>query len=443
MGASSNSACSFATGTADRFVAGGIGHPAAANAGRRRAGRSLRSMAAVRAARMTSALCRTSGLGQGTALGGWIATRLDPNVLRHMCADRPVVLVSGTNGKTTTTTMLAAAVAARFGSVLHNASGSNMPQGLVSALVAGAPQVPAVLEVDELYLATVAEAARPAVLVLLNLTRDQLHRTQETARVARSFTRAVREHPTAVVVANADDPAVVAAVAAVRSARVQWVSTGWDWTGDSLACPACGDRLRRRTASWWCPCGLRRPEPDWVLDHGILDGPPGVRTPLRTALPGGVNRANGALAVAAATAMGCPPWQSAAAVCAIREVSGRYGVREIAGVHARLLLAKNPAGWAATVDVLHPGRPVLLVLNARGPDGRDTSWLWDVPVEHLGARRVLVSGERAADLATRLCYAEIATEVFADPLRALAAAGGHVDVVANYTAFCELRRVGR
>lgn len=95
------------------------------------------------------------------------------------------------------------------------------------------------------------------------------------------------------------------------------------------------------------------------------------------------------------------------------------------------------------MDALEAAGPALLVLNARGADGRDTSWIWDAPVERLRGRRVLVSGERAADLATRLRYAEISTESFADPRGALVAAGPQVDVVANYTAFCESRRAAR
>ena len=108
---------------------------------------------------------------------------------------------------------------------------------------------------------------------------------------------------------------------------------------------------------------------------------------------------------------------------------------------ARLLLAKNPAGWLEVFDVLRPPPvPVVVAINARIADGRDPSWLWDVPFERLAGRLVVASGERARDLAVRLRYASVEHGLEPDPVAAIAAAGGpSVDVVANYTSFQSLR----
>jgi UDP-N-acetylmuramyl tripeptide synthase len=122
-------------------------------------------------------------------------------------------------------------------------------------------------------------------------------------------------------------------------------------------------------------------------------------------------------------------------------VAGRYAVVHRGSQRLRLLLAKNPAGWAGMLSMLDAARPLLVIINAREADGRDTSWLWDVPFEQLSTRPLVASGERAADLGVRLSYAGLEHHTVADPLAALAALpAGELDVVANYTAFHHLRR---
>ena len=113
-----------------------------------------------------------------------------------------------------------------------------------------------------------------------------------------------------------------------------------------------------------------------------------------------------------------------------------------AGVAARLLLAKNPAGWAELLDLLDGGKePVVIGINARVADGHDPSWLWDVDFERLGGRLVVATGERRRDLAVRLRYAGVAHMTVADQLEALGApVAASVDYVGNYTAFQDLRR---
>ena len=106
-----------------------------------------------------------------------------------------------------------------------------------------------------------------------------------------------------------------------------------------------------------------------------------------------------------------------------------------------MLLAKNPAGGAETLLLIDPARAVLIVINAREADGRDTSWLWDVPFEKLSCPVIVASGERAADLGVRLSYAGRDHRTEPDPVAALALLPpGSIDVVANYTAFHQLKR---
>jgi UDP-N-acetylmuramyl tripeptide synthase len=147
------------------------------------------------------------------------------------------------------------------------------------------------------------------------------------------------------------------------------------------------------------------------------------------------------MALTVATLLGADPDRAAAAMGEVDEVVGRYASVRVGGQQARLLLAKNPAGWLEVFDVLRPPPlPVVVVINARIADGRDPSWLWDVPFERLAGRQVVASGERGRDLAVRLRYAGIAHRYEADPVQAIAAADGpSVDVVANYTSFQDLR----
>jgi UDP-N-acetylmuramyl tripeptide synthase len=386
---------------------------------------------AVRAARALSALSRRVGAGEGGVVGGRVALALAPGTLRCLAAGRRVVLVTGTNGKTTTAHLLAAALRTA-GPVAHNATGANMADGVTAALIAAPDARDAVLEVDELHLPRVLGQVDPAVVVLLNLTRDQLDRGTEVAGVARVVRSALATGP-AVVVANRDDPVVAGLARGLP--RVVWVSPGRGWAQDGAPCPVCGDHP---AGAGGCPPAL--PPAAWTLRGNAVDGPTG-RTDLALRLPGRFNEGNAAMALAAAAALGVAPAVAAAAMVGVRTVAGRYDVVEREGRRLRLLLAKNPAGWQETLPLLGADAPVVLAVNAHEADGRDTSWLWDVPFERLPPAPVVAAGEMAADVGLRLSYAGVPHRTVADPLAALRTLPpGPVTVVANYTAFLALRR---
>ncbi|MGH3823832.1 MAG: MurT ligase domain-containing protein, partial [Pseudonocardiaceae bacterium] len=393
--------------------------------------------AAVQAGLATASLSRLLGLGAGSIIGGRITLGLDRHALQRLAAGRRVVLVSGTNGKTTTSHLVAAAVRTA-GRVAHNAGGSNMADGAVAALADALDAEYAVIEVDELHLAAVAEAVDPAVVVLLNFTRDQLDRATEVSVIAAAVGQALARQPHTVVVANADDPMVVSA--ATLATRSVWVAAGASWLGDATTCPCCGRTLTFTDSGWTCECSLARPTPDWWIDEGKACTADAV-FPLNIQLPGQVNLSNAAMALAAVEALGVPADQAASALREVTAVAGRYAVVHRGPQDLRLLLAKNPAGWAGMSSMLSEPWPLLVIINAREADGRDTSWLWDVPFEQFSDRQVVASGERAADLGVRLSYAGLDHQTVVDPLAALATLpAGEVDVVANYTAFHQLRR---
>lgn len=408
----------------------------ASSAARRRG---LWSRFAVSCGQGVAGLSRRAGLGGGSIIGGRVTLALHPGALGALSAGRDVIMVSGTNGKTTTSHMLAAAL--RTGEqVAHNASGSNMADGAVAALAADQDARLAVLEVDELHLPSVAARCAPSTLVLLNLNRDQLDRAAEVRSTAAAIRAAVAALPDTTIIANADDPMSVWAVEGARR-PVVWVAAGSSWRDDCPSCPRCGGLLPASRRGWGCGCGLTRPEPAWWCEAGMAHGP-GVRTELRVQLPGEVNRSNALVALAVAATMGTHPGRAGEAISGVDEVAGRYSTVSHRGREARLLLAKNPVGWVAALSMVQRPRPLLIVINAREADGRDTSWLWDVDFGCLAGRTVVASGERAADLGTRLTYADVPHRTEPDPLDALAHLPvGDVDVIANYSAFHSVRRV--
>jgi lipid II isoglutaminyl synthase (glutamine-hydrolysing) len=398
----------------------------------------LRAKVASSLSKTAAALSRAAGRGDGSVIGGWLGMKIDPDLLRHLATGRRVALVSGTNGKTTTTRLTTAALGV-LGEVATNSLGANMPTGHASALARAGHTPYAVLEVDEHYLGQVIDATSPGVIALLNLSRDQLDRAKEVAMMASLWREAIRDHD-AHVVANADDPMVVWAARA--AGHVVWVASGQRWHDDSWVCPECGSHIERPpgTGDWYCTgCDLRRPTPQWSVDGDAVVDPRGVRHPVALQLPGRINRANAATALAVAAEFGADPAQAAPRLAQVASVAGRYATVQKDGRTIRLLLAKNPAGWLEAFDMAEAA-PTLLSINARDPDGLDTSWLYDVDFSPLHGRRVLITGDRAMDLAVRLEVNEIEFEHVTSFAKALAAVPpGRLEVIANYTAFQDIR----
>ena len=390
---------------------------------------SPRTRLAARVGETVGGLSRLLRFGGGSVIGGRAILAVDPRALERLSVGHQIALVSGTNGKTTTTSLLRAALATR-GPVVTNLLGANLPPGLAAALAAGPPAAPAALEVDEAWLGRVVPQVNPVAVALLNLSRDQLDRNNEVRRLANSWRLALADRPGLVVVANADDPLVVWGAGQAR--QVIWVGAGQPWTDDAAGCPACGGRIDFLVSAWACGgCEFRRPNLDVSLDQ----------VDLNLQLPGRANRANAVMALSVAQALGVDPATAAAPMAQVAEVVGRYATVQVGEREARLLLAKNPAGWLEVFDFLRPAPvPVVVAINARIADGKDPSWLWDVPFERLQGRLVVATGERSRDLAVRLHYAEVEHVHQPDLVAAIGAAGApSVDVVANYTSFQQLR----
>lgn len=409
----------------------------------------LRLWAAVRVGDVAALASRIAGRGSGASIRGQVLTRLAPDAFTLLLQGRRVLAVSGTNGKTTTTHLLAAAIRAGLdadaGRLVTNTDGANLHYGIASALSQRPRADIAVLETDERVVSDMIAHARPEILVLLNFSRDQLDRHHEIKALGRAWRVALEAAGEAgpTIVANSSDPLVV--WSAGTAARVIWVETATAWNADGALCPACGTMLQRTAAAgrdrWRCPgCDLHQPDANYRVDGDriVLPNQKMVRPDLQ--VPGAFNVSNAACALAAAVEFGVPAERALAGMHDVTAPAGRFATAQFGKTTARLLLAKNPAGWAEALP-LATSDPVVLAIDSVAADGKDVSWLWDVDYEQLAGRRVICTGPRAQDLAVRLSYAGVDHEIQPDLRAALGERDTPVDVIATYTPFQRLLKM--
>ncbi len=405
---------------------------------------------------LASFLSKVGGFGAGETIGGAVALKVDPDLLSKVSMGRSIALVSATNGKTTTNRFLACALASKYPSVASNSGGANMASGIAHALSLAKGVDVAALEVDESWLPMMIENLKPKCVLMLNLTRDQLDRSNEVRKIAKKWKDAVSLNPEVTYIVNADDPLV--SWSAIDAKRAIYVAGGQNWTLDSKSCPNCGELIENSADGWACSgCNLKRMKPDFELsgvDGSILVSREGEKWHIETKLPGSFNRSNAAFGAVAASVMGVPLAEALRAIKNVKSVGGRYETVEFNhnNFPLRLLLAKNPAGWLEALSVVNKNNVVVLAINAREVDGRDPSWLWDVDFGVLKGAFAVVTGERARDLGVRLSYLEIdhvTIHKATDALRIAQAQAAKlnldknrpIDVIANYTAFQGLRKI--
>jgi UDP-N-acetylmuramyl tripeptide synthase len=395
-------------------------------------GSKLRSDVASKAVRAVNGLSRLTGRGSGTVVGGRVGMKIAPDLVASLAKDRTVILVSGTNGKTTTTSMVAAGWG---GVVTTNQTGANMPAGHAAALVESR-NVNVALEVDEAWLPDTVRTTTPRVVILLNLSRDQLDRASEVRQMAERWRTMLTSSldPELVVVANANDPLVV--YAAEVAAHPLWCDVPTTWLADAVSCPKCTLAISHVGTSWHCSCGFAKPLAITTTlgDELVVDG---ESIELDLAMPGEFNRSNAAMALTALHAVDVELRSAVTRINAVQSVVGRFSVRRWNGHTLQLLLAKNPSGFASMLATLaHDDADVWVSINAQIADGRDPSWLYDVPFEMLRGHRVYCLGERRLDLATRLDYAEV-TYVIVDDEETIPTSKATISLLANYTAFSD------
>jgi lipid II isoglutaminyl synthase (glutamine-hydrolysing) len=417
-----------------------------------------------------ASLSRSLGAGAGTSVPGVVIERLDPGFVRRRARMVPfTMVVSGTNGKTTTAAMLATILEAQGVRVLANASGANLFRGVAAALAtATGDEGAAVFEVDEAALPRVVEAVQPDVLVLTNVFRDQLDRFAEPEIVVRLLSGSARALPAgSALIANVDDPSLWHSVEDLHPIGFGvevGVPTTSGHESDPEVCPRCGGTLdyRRRTfahlgAVACANCGWATSRPAFLVEaveEGRVDrlrvSIAGRSQELRVG--GRHNAYNAAAAIAAASSFGIPPSWS---IDALASFAPKFGRAERLVFDERsfwVFLAKNPVSCVTATRQIESDpriRAVVVLVNDLAADGRDVSWIWDAGLEELLELGVpvLAGGVRAHDVALRFRYAGGAVDVV-DPdvrsllreVRAMTEAGDNIAVLATYTAMLEFRR---
>jgi lipid II isoglutaminyl synthase (glutamine-hydrolysing) len=442
----------------------------------------VRLAAGLLAARATGAVTRLAGRG-GTSLPGKVLMRAEPHAIARLAARLPrgSVVISATNGKTTTAAMVASVLARAGTRLVHNRAGANMAGGVATALADAArdPGDMGLFEVDEFWLGPVAAELEPRAVLLANLFRDQLDRYGELEIIADRWAGIVAglEASTSLVL-NADDP-LVADLGRHREALYYGVEDDalalpeLQHASDSKHCRRCGHAYAYEAAylahlgRYACPnCGARRPDPAisasdvelrgirsaaftlaWVGGDGVSE------RRIELPLPGLYNVYNALAAAALCLRLGIPLDDVVTGLAAVAPAFGRAETIQLGGRPTSILLVKNPAGANEVLRTLAlEGTELDLfgVLNDRTADGRDVSWVWDADWELVAphVRRLTCSGTRAAELALRLKYAgvdptrlEVVEDVERGLDRALAAGEGALYALPTYTALLELREL--
>jgi UDP-N-acetylmuramyl tripeptide synthase len=381
----------------------------------------LRLGLAVSVAKTVTLGVRSLRLGSASVLPGSIARRIAPRLLELLSQQvkNGVILVAGTNGKTTTSLLLHSILERKGYRVAHNATGANLENGLMTALLESTNLVGtldvdyAILEVDENILPKILAPLQPRVILCLNLFRDQLDRYGEVDTISKRWTKVISTLPLeTVVIPNADDP-TLSYLGQQLPQRVLFFGLNEPenyldaipHAVDSIYCPKCGHLLDYKgvyishLGDFHCPnCGFSKSQP-------TLDSPEWPQI-----LLGLYNKYNTLAAATAAKELGVDEATIRDTVTNFQAAFGRAEELEVNGKHVRILLSKNPVGTNETIRVVTQSTDTttLLVLNDRTPDGTDVSWIWDVDTEKLVERggTLVVSGDRVYDMALRLRYSQ-------------------------------------
>ncbi|MCL5058107.1 MAG: MurT ligase domain-containing protein [Actinobacteria bacterium] len=433
-------------------------------------------------------LIRLLGRGKGTSLPGSIALKIYPGLISDLSSRvrKGVIVVTGTNGKTTTNNMIARILEAGGGRVLINREGANLINGVAAAFAREMNFLNsrafdyACLEVDEAAFPGVASRVRPCCVVITNFFRDQLDRYGELDRTIALVRNALKEMEGTRLVLNADDP-LVAQLG--RSTGLQSVFYGVAEHGgvtrqgaaarEAKFCPFCGHELAYRyyqysqLGSYSCPgCDFSRPDPDVEGTSPRRGGSftqcrvrfrQGSAVSLEVPVYGMYNLYNALAAYATTLLLDMDPQKAAGFLKGYRPATGRMERFDYRGKPVYLNLVKNPTGFnegiGALVEMSGADLNVMIAINDNDADGRDISWLWDVDFEILAdcqerIREFVCSGYRAEEMALRLKYAGILTSRlvvegdFNEAVsRVLGGGAGKTCILATYTALWPVERI--
>lgn len=411
--------------------------------------------------KVVSNITKNLNLGSGSTWPGHIALKTDPKFISKMIKKNPhlrIVLIAGTNGKTTTTKSLKHILESSNIETMTNSSGANLMNGLASTLlhysnIFGKTKRQALIfEVDENLLPQVLkEIPNPDAIILLNLFRDQLDRYGEVNKISEKWQEAIENlTDKTLIIANADDPQIAFIGTKAKNKTFYSVDDKFkkekelSHSVDSITCPNCNNSLEftdiaySHVGNFKCTnCEFKNPESQ--------------KYEIKTNIKGTYNIYNlTAAAIVANHVFDIDKDVTLNAIATFIPAFGRQEVINVKGKNVMLLLSKNPTGFneSLKVAVENDTDTFLILLNDRIPDGRDISWIWDVDFEFLkGKEKIFVSGDRAYDIANRLHFADIKSDVFESYKKAYAKAldatenGKMLTILPTYSAMLEVRKI--
>jgi len=356
--------------------------------------------------------------GNGSTWPGHIALNANKKFIKEISLHNKnlkIILIAGTNGKTTTSKIIASIFECNGNKIFQNESGANLMNGIASALIKNSNLVARVkfdlgiFEVDENSLPLAIENLNPSLIIILNLFRDQLDRYGEIDAIIEKWKKALDKiDKKTVLVLNADDPKIAYLGNTGKNVKyfgAQGKNLKYDHASDSIYCPRCESKLTypNKTFShlgdWSCPnCKLKKPLSN-IDSYKFYP------------LPGLYNKYNTHAAILAAKSFGVPEKIIFRALRNFKPAFGRQEQLQIKDRNIKIFLSKNPVSFNQSLETIIElkAKHILIIINDRIPDGQDISWIWDVDFEKLKDKfsSIYVSGDRVYEMALRLKYAEI------------------------------------
>lgn len=412
----------------------------------------------------------------GTNFPGKVALKLDKNILKTIASNYDVILITGTNGKTTTTSMIYSILKESNKPVITNNTGANMYTGIIACFISNysfkkfTEKKLAVIEVDEANVKFITEYISPKIITITNLFRDQLDRYGEVYTTLKKILEGVSKSPTATLVLNGDEsllgelnlenPIVYYGFATkINENKIV------DLNADAKFCKVCKAPYEynfityNHLGDFYCSkCGYKRPKLNYSIDKIIDLNTNGSSIhindkPYYINQPGTYNIYNALCAYSVAKSLGVEDTTIEQSLKTVASSFGRQETLNIEGKEIKIVLVKNPAGYDEAVNTInldHRKINLCLMLNDNYADGKDVSWIWDVNFERLTSldiNKIMISGIRLYDMAIRLKVAGFKSDSFVlcndeeDLLKEIKACSGEiVYILATYTAMITLRK---
>jgi UDP-N-acetylmuramyl tripeptide synthase len=412
--------------------------------------------------KLLSIFAQKFNLGNGSTWPGHIALGINPHFVGDLLSGTRVktIFIAGTNGKTTTAALIRTVLEANKKRVIQNQSGANLLNGIASTLLLETNILGklehdyALFEVDENTLPLLLHQVRPDYVILTNLFRDQLDRYGEVDSIVQKWRQSLRQlDKTSTLILNADDPQIAYLGNDLRAQTVyfgldgQKEGTQLEHAADSIYCPSCGKKLVyerivfSHLGNWRClSCHLHRPAVS-------------LSTSSYFPLAGTYNQYNTLAAILLLKELGLSQERIREGLELFRPAFGRQETILFEGKQLQVFLSKNPTGFNESLRTIRElgAKSVLLALNDRVADGKDVSWIWDIDIDEFVGKfeTIIISGDRAYDLALRVKYTEksVPFRVIGNLADALAeglshvGAGGTLYVLPTYTAMLEVRKI--